>query len=162
WGALNVTRESNRLLVSVCPVRPLRDKLRVFDGKQLIWEHSVDLKPLQPITQELKLNSSIKTLRVSVGEDKLSYVEGEEDTLSRPTTAPSNFDWKSVYGLYLKGKENGRQRAYQRAWEAFRACLALDPNFAPALVEMASLENRHGHWPQARALAQRALSIDTY
>jgi len=162
WGALNVTREVDRLVIRISPARSLRDKVQVFDGQQLVWERNVDLKPLQPIIQEVKLNNTIKALRVSIGGDKLCYAESDEDVLSRPTTAPNNFDWNSLYGLYLKGKESARQRAYPRASEALQACLALDPNFAPALVEMASLENRHGHWPEARAFAQRALSIDTY
>jgi len=162
WGALNVMREPERLVLSISPARPLRDKLQVFDGQQLIWENLVDLKPLQPVTREVKLGNPVKTLRVSLGQDKLSYLEGEAEASSRPTTSPTNFNWNSVYGLYLKGKEGMRQRAYPGASEAFQTCLSLDPDFAPALVEMASLENRHGHWPAARAFAQRALSIDTY
>ena len=37
-----------------------------------------------------------------------------------------------------------RERAYVQATEAFRACLKKDPNYLPALVEMASLANRRG------------------
>ena len=61
-----------------------------------------------------------KALRVCVGGDKLQYTAGDDDVLSRPTAAPPGFDWNSVYGLYLKGKEDARQRAYVKAAEAFR------------------------------------------
>jgi tetratricopeptide (TPR) repeat protein len=162
WGALNVTREGDRLVLRISPARNLRDKLQVFDGQQLVWEHNVDLKPLQPVTAEVKLIHSIKNLRVSLGVDKLDYSETGQDVLSRPNLAPANFHWNSGYGMYLKGKESARQRAYTRASTAFEECLAKDPDFIPALVEMASLQNRQGHWSEARELAQRALSIDTY
>src|SRR5262249_40502104 len=66
------------------------------------------------------------------------------------------------YGLYLKGKENARQRFYSKAEDALKACLKSDPNFAPALVEMASLSNRRGDRAAASDFARRALSIDTY
>jgi Tfp pilus assembly protein PilF len=160
WGVLNVTREGDQILIRISPVRPLRDKLRVFDGTRLVWQADVDLKPLQP--REVKLTANVKALAISVGENKLRYTEGDEDVLSRPLVSPPDFDWNSVYGLYLKGKESAQQRAYLRASEELRSCLKKDPNFAPALVEMASLENRRGQWSEASQFARRALSIDTY
>ena len=36
WGALNVTREGDRLVIRISPARPLRDKLEVFDGDRLL------------------------------------------------------------------------------------------------------------------------------
>ena len=55
-----------------------------------------------------------------------------------------------------------RERAYVQATDAFRACLTRDPNYLPALVEMASLANRRGDPAAARDFARQALSIDTY
>ena len=77
-----------------------------------------------------------------MGGDKLQYTAGDDDVLSRPTAAPPGFDWNSLYGLYLKGKEEARQRAYAKAAEAFESCLKQDTNYLPALVEMAALANR--------------------
>jgi predicted Zn-dependent protease len=162
WGALNVAREGERLSIMISPARPLHDKLRVFDGPQMIAERNLNLSPMQPIEETVKLKGQVKALRVTVGGDKLSFVFQPDDDLSRPVETPNNFDWKSTYGLYLKGKENARQRFYSKAEEGFRACLKTDANFAPALVEMASLENRRGHYTEASDFARRALSIDTY
>jgi len=162
YGALNVSRENNRLFIRISPTQPLRDKLRVFDGNQLLAERDLNLVPMRPFEEVVKLEGEVKALRVTVGGNKLSYIAKPEDALSRPLEMPRDFDWKSTFGLYLKAKENARQRFYSKAEEDFEACLKSDPNFAPALVEMASLANRRGNRAEARDFAQRALSIDTY
>jgi tetratricopeptide (TPR) repeat protein len=137
-------------------------KLRVFDGKRLLAERDVNLTPMRTVEEIVKCEGEVKALRITVGGDKLSYVAEPDNVLSRPLEAPRDFDWKSTYGLYLKGKENARQRFYTKASEGFQACLKTDPNFAPALVEMASLSNRSGNRADARDFARHALSIDTY
>jgi tetratricopeptide (TPR) repeat protein len=162
WGALNVSRDKDRLTIRISPTRPLKDKLQVFDGTRLLAERLINLNPMRTIEEVVKLEGEVRALRVTVGGDKLSYAAKREDVLSRPVDAPIDFDWKSTYGLYLKGKENARQRFYAKAREGLEACLKTDPNFAPALVEMASLENRRGNYTEAQGFAGRALSIDTY
>ena len=162
WGALNVTRDGDRLIIRVSPARPLRDKLQVLEGTNVLWEKPIDLKPMQPLALNVNLTRSTGPLQVTIGADKLRYLEAEDNVSSRPLTSPVDFDWNSLYGLYSKARESARQRAYVRASEEFRECLKKDPNFLPALVEMASLENRRGHWPEAASFARRALSIDTY
>ncbi|HWI60096.1 MAG TPA: DUF5107 domain-containing protein [Bacillota bacterium] len=162
WGALNVSREADRLVIRLSPARALRDQLEVFDGNRRLWAREVVLKPMQPVEAVVPLAGAPKALRVCLGGDKLQYVAGDEDVLSRPTTGPVNFDWHSAYGLYLKGKESARQRAYPEATEALQACLKLESNLVPALVEMAELANRRADYAQARDFARRALGIDTY
>ena len=162
WGALNVSREGDQLSIRISPTQQLRDKLRVFDGKRLLVERDINFSPMRTVEEVVKLPGEVKALRVAVGGDKLSYVSEPDNVLSRPLEAPRDFDWKSTYGLYLKGKENARQRFYTKGEEGFQACLKTDPNFSPALVEMASLANRRGNRIEARDFARRALSIDTY
>jgi Tfp pilus assembly protein PilF len=162
WGALNVRREGDRLLIQISPTRALRDKLQVFDGARLLAQRNVELSPMKPVEEIVKIDPSVKALRVTVAGDKLSYAAEPDDISSRPLETPHDFNWQSPYGLYLKGKENARQRLYSKAEEGFQACLKTDPNFAPGLVEMAALENRRGNRAKARDFALRALSIDTY
>jgi len=162
WGALNVTREGDRLLIRICAARALRDKLEVFDGAGLLAARELNLKPMQPVEEVVPLTSPPKALRVCLGGDKLQYAAGDGDVLSRPTAAPAGFDWTSVYGLYLMGKEEARQRAYLKAAEAFESCLKQDTNYLPALVEMAALANRRAEPGAALGYARHALSIDTY
>ena len=162
WGALNVTHEGERLLVRISPARPLRDKLEVFDGNRLLATRELNLKPMRPVEVILPLDAPPKALRVCVGGDKLQYTTGDDDVLSRPTASPSGFDWSSLYGLYLKGKEDARQRAYDKAAEEFESCLRQDTNYLPALVELAALANRRADSTAALGFTRRALSIDTY
>jgi tetratricopeptide (TPR) repeat protein len=117
---------------------------------------------MQPVELAVNLLAPVRALRVCLGGDKLEYAPSQDEALSRPVEAPADFDWNSAYGLYLKGKESARQRAYAEAREAFQACLELEPNFVPALVEMASLANRRADRAAAREFALKALRVDTY
>jgi hypothetical protein len=162
WGALNVERERDRLVIRISPARPLRDQLEVYDGDRLLTRQEVALKPMKSVEKIVLLAAPPKALRVCVGGDKLQYQAGDDDVLTRPITAPASFDWNSVYGLYVKGKEDARQRDYAKAAEAFTACLKQDTNYSPALVEMAGLANRRADPAAALGFARRALSIDTY
>jgi hypothetical protein len=162
WGALNVTREGERLVIRISPARPLRDKLEVFDGNRLLAKRELNLKPMRPVEEIVPLAAPPKALRVCVGGDKLQYAAGDGDVLSRPTAAPPGFDWDSLYGLYLKGKEDARQRAYTKAAQELESCLEQDTNYLPALVELAALANRRADPAAALGLARRALSIDSY
>jgi tetratricopeptide (TPR) repeat protein len=162
WGALNVTREGERLVIRISPARPLHDKLEVFDGSRLLAKRELNLKPMRAVEEVVLLAAPPKALRVCVGGDKLQYASGDGDILSRPTAAPPGFDWGSLYGLYLKGKESARQRAYAEAAQEFESCLKQDTNYLPALVELAALANRRVDSAAALGLARRALSIDTY
>jgi hypothetical protein len=162
WGALNVTRDGQRLVIRICPTRALRDKLEVFDGNHRLAVREVTLKPMRPVEEVVSLATPPKALRVCVGGNKLRYAAGDEDVLTRPTTAPSGFDWQSTYGLYLKGKEDARQRDYTNAAKHFKSCLEQDTNYLPALVEMAALANRRADSAAALGFARHALSIDTY
>ena len=226
WGAMNVTRQADRLIIRISPSRPLRDKLEVFDGTRLLHRSEVNLKPMQPFELAVPLETRAlsgaadiyftaesaghttkgaplpgplpigwgegedghgtnrnlsralpskdppgqhvvtallpRALRVCLGGDKLQFIAGDDDVLSRPTESPANFDWHSTYGLYLKGKESARERGYLQAADELNACLKTDPHFVPALVEMAALENRRAEPVRAAEFARHALSIDTY
>ena len=162
WGALNVTNDAGRLIIRVCPARPLVGSLDVFDGGRLLVSRPVKLTPMQPVEEVVQLTEPPRALRVCVAGDKLRYSPWTEDALSRPLQSPAGFDWSSLYGHYLRGKEEARQRSYQKAAELFEECLKQDTNYAPALVEMAQLANRRSDPQAALRYARHALSIDTY
>ncbi len=162
WGAMNVTREGNQLVIRISPTRSLRDQLEVFDGTNQLWSQAVALKPMQTVAYSVPLGSKPGEVKVSLGGHKLHYDMVADDVLSRPTEAPKDFNWQSDYGLYLRGRENLCERAYLSAETNFLACLNTNPNYAPALAEMAALLNRRADWSQARDYARKALGIDTY
>ena len=56
WVAPNVSGQGTaRLLIGVSPVRPLRDKLQVFDGEKLLHECDLVLAPMQPVEEAVQL-----------------------------------------------------------------------------------------------------------
>ncbi len=162
WGAMNVTQQGKQLIVGISPVQRFRGRLQVFDGNLLLSSREVNLKTMQPASEVFRLNSLPEKLRVCLGGDKLVYAAGDEDSLTRPLTSPANFDWNSTYGLYVRGKELERRRHYVKAESDFQKCLAKNPNYLPALDDMASLANRRADFTAAYDFARRALSIDTY
>jgi Tfp pilus assembly protein PilF len=162
WGAMNVTYGSNQLVIRISAARPVRDLLEVMDGTNRLWSKEVALKPMQTVANLVPLAVAPNALKVSLGGGKLQYDANADDALSRPVAAPGNFDWQSTYGLYLSGEENCREREYLEAATNYQASLQVDPNFAPALVELAALANRRAGWATARDYARKALSIDTY
>lgn len=81
----------------------------------------------------------------------------------RPIEMPSDFDWNSVQGLYLKGTQKLRYlHDDDGAARLLRSALAIDNHFAPALVALAGLEAKRAHYAEAARLAERALAVDTY
>ena len=85
-----------------------------------------------------------------------------EAELARPLEMPKDFDWNSVYGLWMQGKENLHQRFYAEAKIKLEACLQKDANYAPALVDLAMLEYRNLEYEKSLQYAKKALSINTY
>jgi tetratricopeptide (TPR) repeat protein len=166
-GALNVRREAGTLWIHFMAVQPLADTLQVFDGERLVLERALTLAPMEAWQGSVSEAVPDERLYVRVGtsreRSRFEYRGNRsEATLSRPIESPRDFDWESVYGLYLKGKEHVRQRAYALAGDALQACLKRDPNFTPALVDLAALRYRAMDYQGAYDLARRALSIDTY
>ena len=166
-GALNVRREGGALSLLFMAVQPLSDTLQVFDGDRLVLEQPLSLSPMQVWQGTVAASVRDERLYVRVGKTgggpRFEYRgNAAADDLARPLESPKDFDWQSVYGLYVKGKEHLRQRAYGPAAEALQACLSRDPNYAPALVDLAALKLRSMDYQGAFDLARRALSIDTY
>ncbi len=162
YGALNVAKKDKNLIIRISPARALQDKMEIFDGRQLLDKCDVNLLPMQPFTREIHLKTDPKSLCVRVGGDKLTFTAGDWNVLDRPLDPPADFDWNSVYGIYLKGKEFARQHLHAEAARQFEECLQKDRNFLPALVDSAMLANWRGDFDSARNFSRRALSIDAY
>lgn len=163
YGALNVKPENGEVRIYFSPVQSVNDKLEVLDGEKVIYSKLLSLKPLETFSDSVKAEVNLKRLNVRLGGNKLEYsADPEADVLSRPIETPKDFDWNSVYGLYLQGKENLRQRYYRAAKEKLEACLRKDPNFMPALADLAMLEYRNLNFTKAVEYAKKALSVDTY
>ena len=80
----------------------------------------------------------------------------------RAFVSPEDFDWNGVYGHFLRGQQALREREDGLGENELLASLKLDPNFVPALDELAFLMIRRGRYAEARDLAEHSLSVDTY
>ena len=161
-GALNVRPRDGGLDVSLSPLEAVSDTLEVLDGDRVVFTTPVVAKPLETWTAAVPVAVPAERLRVRIG-SRLEWTgDPKAGELSRPLESPSDFDWDSVYGLWLKGKEQLRQRFYGPAREALEACLRKDPHYVPALADLALLRYRSMDYAGAFDLARRALAIDTY
>ena len=163
FGALNIKREKGWVKIYFSPLQNINDELKMMDGNKLIWSKSIQLRTMEPFSDSVRISENIGPLLVSLGTNKLIYNEDPTaDILDRPLETPKDFDWNSVYGLYIQGRENIDQRFYQKAKEKLEACLKKDPNFLPALTEMALLMLHNMQYQDAYSYSKKGLSIDTY
>ncbi len=162
-GALNLQLARNFLKINFSPLQDMQEELSIYDGERLVYSKKVDFKTLQVFSDSVLFSGKGDNLIVRLGQHAMEYRSNPDDgVLSRPVDSPKDFDWNSVYGLYLQGRENIQQRFYAAAENKLMSCLAQDPNFAPALVDMAMLMYRNLNYEKAMVYARHALSINTY
>ena len=161
-GGLNVVVREGGLDVSLSPLEAVSDTLEVLDGDKVVFQADVQAMPLETWTKAVPVTVPRERLRVRIGKRLEWSGAPDAGALSRPLESPADFDWDSVYGLWLSGKEHLRQRAYGPAREALEACLKKDPHYVPALGDLALLRYRAMDYDGALDLARRALAIDTY
>ncbi|MEP6951623.1 MAG: DUF5107 domain-containing protein [Ginsengibacter sp.] len=163
YGALNLKKEEGWLKIYFSPLQAIHDEITIKDGDKIVYNKTVDLKTLKIFSDSFRLNTPGDHLVLTLGKNKLVYdASPDANVLNRPVDSPADFDWNSVYGLSLQGKENIRQRYFAAAEENLKACLQKDPNYMPALTDYAMLLYRNMKYPEALNMAKKALSIDTY
>ncbi len=86
----------------------------------------------------------------------------ENNYVHRPLQMPTNFCWQSMYGHYVRGEQAVREHDDDLGEKELRACLDLEPNYVPALTVLAGLQAKRGLYGEVRALAARALAVNTY
>lgn len=163
YGAVNVLQENGWLKIYFSPLQKIDDKLEVFDNERSVYSKYISVQPMQLFADSIKITADKNKLRLTLGENKLVWnAAPTEGDLDRPMEMPKDFDNNAVYGLYLQGKNYISFRDYVKAAEKLSACLVKDPNYAPALCDMADLNIRQFKYVEAKANASRALSINTY
>ena len=163
YGSVNVKNENGWLKIYFSPLQKLNEKLEVFDNGKLMYSKNISVKPMELFKDSIRVAVDENKLRLVVGDNKLVWNSAPDDgNLSRPLEIPKDFDNNSVYGLYLQGKNWISFKDYIKATEKLTECLQKDPNYAPALSEMASLQIRKLQYAEAVITASRALAINTY
>lgn len=163
YGAVNVKNENGWLKIYFSPLQKLNEKLEVFDNGKKIYSKDISVKTLEVFKDSIQVAVDENKLRLTIGENKLVWNSAPEDgNLNRPLEIPKDFDHDSVYGLYLQGKNYISFKDYVKAEEKLKACLQKDPNYAPALSDLASLQIRKLQYNDAVISASKALAINTY
>ncbi len=135
------TAKAAPLVIRFSPLEPVNNTLEVLDGDRVVFSAPLVLKPMQTWSKSVDVHVRAERLRVRIGE-WFDYRPVAGDELSRPFESPKDFDWTSVQGLHLAGKEWMRQRDYTQAQASLEACLKKDPNYLPALSDLAILRYR--------------------
>lgn len=162
-GALNVWRENGFVQFRFSPVEPVETEAAVYCGEKQVAVLPVRASVGNTWKDSLSLNGVEGEIRVTIGDDLLTYSENKSDNvLDRPTELPAGFDWESAYGLYTQGEQALNQKRYGEAEKYLRASLAKEPCFVPALRRLASLYYREGKYEAARTACRTALAVDTY
>lgn len=163
YAALNLEKNNGWLNIYLSPVQTINDSLKIFNSGELVYTKLLRLSPLQTFHDSLKLQAESKNITISLGNNKLNFkLNPNANELGRPVAASVSFDWNSVYGLYVQGKEKMHEKNYAAAKDLLQACLMKDPNYVPALTEMASLLYHNIQPDSALLLIKKALSFDTY
>jgi len=162
-GALNIRAVRGYLKVDFSPLQNVNEELKIMEGSTLVYSKSLTLQVLKTFSDSISYSGDANNLVATLGGKKFTYNSVPSvDVLNRPVDGPNNFDWSSSYGIYLQGKENIRQRYYPQAEEKLMLCLSKDPNYLPALSDMAMLMYRNGTYQKSLDYAMHALRIDTY
>lgn len=163
YGAINVKNENGWVKIYFSPLQKMQEKLELFENDKKIYTKNITVNTLETFKDSIQISVDQNKLRLTLGENKLVWNAAPEDgNLNRPMDIPTNFDHNSIYGLYVQGKNYISFKDYILAEEKLNACLKLDPNYAPALAELASLQIRKFDYKEALTTTRKALAIDTY
>ena len=164
-GALNVERKDGSFIMNLSPVKELNTTIKVYASDKEVYSGDLKAEVLKPWTKTIPLTDQMSkgNVKIVVGENEMVYSEKPEDNvINRPKVIPSDFDWKSLYGLYTDGEQQLNQRGYGEAEGLLKQALAIDKYFAPALVRLASLYIYNASYDKALEMASRALSLNAY
>ena len=162
-GALSFTKKADGSAeVAFSPVADGTKTVTIYRDGKVLREEDITFKALEPWKTTVAAGGE-GFLRVVIGNEELVY--DEDPTMrrtNRPYTMPADFDWNTAHGHCLRGEQYMDIAFYEKAENEFKAALAEDKYFAPALRGMASVCLHAGRYEEAYDYAKTALSINTY
>ncbi|MEO8473838.1 MAG: DUF5107 domain-containing protein [Chryseolinea sp.] len=159
-GALNIRAENSWLKFDWMALASQSDTLAIASKDGVLYKHRLQLKPMESFRDSLSWKGNAEDITVRIGDDL--FLSEDNKPLSRPLTAPDHFDWDSEYGLQIRGEDLANQKNYVKAEEFLNQALEKNSNLIPALTQLAQIRYREGEYEQAKTLAGRALSVNTY
>ena len=161
FGVVHITEKNGVLDFSMSPLQAINDTLKLYDiGGKILDSQPVNLSVAKTYRTSLRLPSGTSAYKLTLGYREIW--SKEDKTMDRPNKEAEKFNYESVQGKYLLGRDYAGMRLYDRAETQIRSSLALDPHFIPSLIEMSRLHYRHMNYDSAYSCARQALSFDTY
>jgi len=162
-GILNIEKSINEYKIQFQALSYVNDKLQVIDlAGKVLFDFRLDLKPQETFEKSVVLETENVKIRIANGELLYNMSDREANYLDRPLTIQEDFDWESVYGLYIRGIEKSRQRSYTQAEELLKQCLEKDPCYFPAMTSLAELDYKHLKYDDAEKKLLKVISFDAY
>jgi len=162
FGALNVIRDREKIIVKIQPLQKFHADLVVRTKEKILFSRPLDQEVMQVVSCEVPVPSG-KQFTVDIQGTDLFYDSGNEYLIvDRPAIKPEAANKDAVLSLLTDAEENYKHREYDQAFEGYRRYLEKDPFCSPALVRMAELCYRRNEDREGLAYARRALELDTY
>jgi tetratricopeptide (TPR) repeat protein len=162
WGALNVRRVGDQLIIGLCPLRLIDEDLRVTEAGREIHHQHVTAAPLAPTSLTIDVAGHGGVLGVEIGDHVLSWHsdDAERQRLNRPLALTAAPDPASAESLFTDAQEHQRDRDYALALASVIACLKAEPRHLRGLTLLAELRNRRGESEEALTVSRQALELD--
>lgn len=162
-GTLNTEVSASVLKVTYCPNIYIKDTLKVFAGKDLLFKGTLDLAPMETYTAEVSLGqSNPRDLRITMG-DVLDYAaDPSVSKIDRPNITPAGQNPNSAEHKFRMAEDQYSMRSYEAAMMTYKECLEVEPTHSRALGKVAELYYRRGEYKKGLEYAYRALENNTY
>lgn len=159
-GVVHVSRDNDTFSLRLYPLQMIVDTLEFYRREgTLLFTRPLSLEIAKVYTLQLPIAKAGPVHSIRLRGETLWSDESRQ--LERPVDR-TGFNWHTAQGQYLRGRDLSGMRLYDQAEPFIRKALEYDPDFIPALTEMARLCYHKMEYDSAFQYAYEALSIDTY
>ncbi len=164
FGAFNLLQGKNKLHIFFDPVLKMEDTLSILNKRnEVVFKKQFSILPHQLLADSFPYNGSVNDLQIKLGNNQYSFIaDSNFYSLNRPVDAPTNFDWNTSYGLYVKGRSYMDQKMFSEAESNLVNSIKIDSNYLPSMVQLAMIKIRNFKYQDALSLLKKAISIDTH
>jgi tetratricopeptide (TPR) repeat protein len=162
-GALNVSRNGDRIRIAFNALRPIRSDLTVTAGSTAVLRERLNMAPMQVYERETSIASAEQDITVALGGKLMWHSRPSSgEAFQRPVVSPPEKANTTTEKTFLLGRQQELLRDYDKALEYYSDCVKSDPLHVHAMVRLAEIYYRRAEYDRALYWAKKALSIDTY
>ncbi len=161
-GSVHLQKNGTKFDLRFCPNENSEGKLEVKFDHELVFSKNIHFVPLQVVSGNFEYAGNPNNISIWMNNNLIYENNHNQEFSTRPAETPSDFNWETAFGHYLKGKENENQRIYKIAEAEYDKALKIEPYFVPALIGKAKISYRKIDYNVSLEYSMKALSIDTY